>query len=185
MKMNVFYVAAMSLLLCGSQTIAQNNAVHGEKHCPANTGERIKTKAERVTDRLMLDDQTAARFKPMYESYLKELQECRTECPRIRQDAANVNRLSDKELEKRFKEHLKNERKRLDIRENYYAKFSKILTQKQVMTVLYPKGHGHRHSHATVRRDDDHRLIQDFVNERREIREHHRMRFEADGKQGK
>lgn len=185
MKMNVFYVAAISFLLCGSQTIAQNNAVHGEKHCPANTGERIKTKAERMADRLMLDDQTAARFKPMYESYLKELQECRTECPRIRQDAANVNRLSDKELEKRFKEHLKNERKRLDIRENYYAKFSKILTQKQVMTVLYPKGHGHIHSHATVRRDDDHRLIQDFVNERREIREHHRMRFEADGKQGK
>ena len=84
MKMNVFYVAAMSLLLCGSQTFAQVNAMHGEKRCPANTGERIQMKAERVADRLMLDDQTAARFKPMYESYLKELQECRTECPRMK-----------------------------------------------------------------------------------------------------
>lgn len=183
MKMNVFYIATMSFLLCGSQTRAQDNAVQGEKCCPENIGERIKMKVERVAGRLMLDDRTAARFKPMYESYLKELQECRSECPKARHDVASINRPTDKELEKRFKEHLKNERKRLDIRENYYAEFSKILTQKQVMTVLYPKRH--KHSHTTEKQDDDNRRIQDFINERREIREHHRMRFEANGKQGR
>ena len=99
MKMNVFYIATMSFLLGGSQTRAQDNAVQGEKRCPENIGERIKMKVERVAGRLMLDDRTAARFKPMYESYLKELQECRSERPKARHDVASIYRPADNDLE--------------------------------------------------------------------------------------
>ena len=93
---------------------------------------------------LMLDDATAAKFTPIYEKYLKELRDCRmmNREPRVKKETAQGTEaktakgtprpvMTDAEIAKMLKGQFAQSRKMLDIRE----KFSKILSQKQIMKI--------------------------------------------------
>ena len=123
--------------------IAQKrNATQKEKDTGENSKEMQKRMTQRLVNNLMLDDATAAKVTPLYEAYMKELQDCMPERKAPESDEVKEKapeppkELTDSEIESQMKARFNNERKALDVREKYYAQFSKILTQKQVMKVF-------------------------------------------------
>ena len=91
---------------------------------------------------LMLDDETSAKFLPLYKEYLQAMAECRpapAERPR-------KSELSDEELDKRMQTRFECQKKRIETQETYYAKFKKILTMRQVEKIFAP--HPKRFHHA-------------------------------------
>lgn len=96
---------------------------------------------KRLEGRLMLDEETAAKFAPLYKEYLEALRNCRPECPKEK----GQKECTDAEIEKRLEEHIACERKRLDVQEEYLQKFKKILNARQLQAVMSPKGMEMKH----------------------------------------
>lgn len=150
----------LAALFAGSLTIsAQERKCEGqkEKRQPPTAEERIKFEVSQMSRRLMLDDATTAKFMPVYEKYLTELDACReVGKPKDKaQEAApapapegapapecggpGMPDLTDAEIAELLKMQFEQKRKLLDIREKYYAEFSKLLTQKQILQIYHPK----------------------------------------------
>ena len=147
MKTKVFLTALASALLCTAMSVsAQDSNKKSEKRpVRPNKEEMQKMRTQRMAKELMLDDVTTAKFTTLYDEYVKELQACMPERPEMKNDDEAVKdndkakapkELTDNEIEKAINTRFANERKRIDIQENYYKKFSKILTQKQVLKVM-------------------------------------------------
>ena len=84
--------------------------------------------AKRMAGKLMLDDETSAKFIPLYEEYMQKLAECRVPKKEKGGQAAQ----SDKDIDENIKAHFSAQEKRLDVQKSYYDKFKKVLTMRQV-----------------------------------------------------
>lgn len=133
----------VTLLLGGSITLSAQNKETREKKQRPTPEQMTQMQTDRMVKALMLDDATAAKFTSVYGNYLKELRECRmmNRTPRVQKDAAQATKdapkpgLTDAEIAKQIKDQFAQSRKLLDVREKYYAEFSKVLSQKQVMRI--------------------------------------------------
>ncbi len=147
--MKKFMYVMLAVLLMGSQITlsAQEKDNKSRKQRPTQE-QMIQMQANQMVKTLMLDDATAAKFVPVYESYLKELRECRmmNRTPRGKkaEGISNGNAgakpgmrpaMTDAQIENQIKEQFAQSRKMLDIREKYYNEFRKILTPKQIMKI--------------------------------------------------
>jgi len=147
MKSKIVYVLVAGALLSSPASLfaQENDGERDGRPQPPSKEEMQQMKLSRLVNDLMLDDATAAKFTTLYEAYTKELEACMPERPQMKKGGGSKEQsekpkaLTDAEIEKNVKAQFKNERKLLDIRENYYEKFSKILTQKQVMKVMAPR----------------------------------------------
>lgn len=67
------------------QCFAQNNQPEKKKLTPE---QRIELQAKHIEQRLMLDENTSAKFIPLYKEYLQALQSCRQT---LQKDGQKVN----------------------------------------------------------------------------------------------
>ena len=81
MTMNrLFVTMTLAALLCSGNVMARN-AQKPEKR-ELTPAERMDASLKRLEGRLMLDEETAAKFAPLYKEYLEALRNCRPECPK-------------------------------------------------------------------------------------------------------
>ena len=88
---------------------AQNKENAKQKLTPE---QRIERQAENLSRRILLDDATKAKFVPLYQEYMKEMQSV---CP-LQNNAQKKTKaeLTDKELEERMEQCFDARQKRLD-----------------------------------------------------------------------
>jgi hypothetical protein len=138
MKKFITLITVIALCL---PVIAQTHSENKRKQKEGksfNKEERIEKKCKTITEKLMLDDATAATFKPLYKAYLNELSDnFKVESL---PDRANV---SDADVDKSIKNRFEKIRKSIDIREKYYNEFRKFLTAKQAKIALNARGKKH------------------------------------------
>ena len=121
-------------LSCLVQTQVWAQGTKGER-ARLTTEQRIDKQAEHVANSLMLSDEVAEQFVPIYSSYLKEFRNCahvdfRKEFGKGKMDK---NNLTDEQIDKIITLRFEKCRKILDVREKYYLEFKKILTPRQIM----------------------------------------------------
>ncbi len=148
MKTKYFFIALASAMLSMPSLMAQNNKPANNKRpdMQRNREQMKEMQVKQVSNVLMLDDATAAKFKPVYENYLKELGEARTlgmkKKEPNKEEARNQvkkdgprEQLTDAQIEEGIKNRFAQSRKMLDVREKYYTEFRKYLTPRQILKV--------------------------------------------------
>lgn len=99
--------------------------------------QRVEQQVERMEKQLLLDDETAAKFAPLYKEYLETLAQCRP-TPQKEEIRARREKLTDEAIDQRMQARFELQKKRLEIKESYYKKFKEILTMRQVEKVFAP-----------------------------------------------
>lgn len=133
MKKNCLFVALMmTAIMCFGNLSAQEQPAKQKKQRP--TAEQIMDmQVSGMQKRLMLDDETAAKFAPLYKEYLESLKACRPEKP---QGNEPKKELTDKDIDQQMQQQWAMQKKIIEVKETYYAKFKKILTMRQVKQVF-------------------------------------------------
>ncbi len=106
----------------------------------------IEMRTKHICNELMLSEEDAAKFSPVYKSYLEEMQKVFSG---MKKPKAEVNgeekpapkELTDSDIDEMFKKRFENTAKINSIQESYYAKFRKILSAKQVARIF--RNHSH------------------------------------------
>jgi Spy/CpxP family protein refolding chaperone len=142
-------IVMMAVLMIGSQVTL--SAQETENRAPKVKRERptaeqmLQRQSARMANSLMLNDADAAKFEPLYQNYLKEmnaLNPWRNKANMRKPDAnapAKRDSFSDEQASQILKDRFANDQQRLDIQQKYYKEFSKILTPKQVLKVFTPQ----------------------------------------------
>ena len=104
-----------------------------EQHNPKGKGHALQQVKTYVTE-FALNEEQAARFTELYHGYNKKLhaihQLYRSDRP------AEGETLTDEQIEKRILDNFAQSRAILDVREQYYKEFRKILTPKQINKIF-------------------------------------------------
>ena len=132
--MRKLMMAVCFALLAGSTLSAQES--RNAPRMRTNPGQMAK----RMAGKLMLDDETSAKFIPLYEEYMQKLAECRMPKKEKGGQAAQ----SDKDIDENIKARFSVQEKRLDVQKNYYDKFKKVLTMRQVQQLYERPDMGRR-----------------------------------------
>ena len=90
-----------------------------------------------------MDDETAAKFAPLYKEYMEEMKTCCTK-PEGKQKKADR---TDEQILQDMKDRFAAQKKMLDTKEKYFGKFQKILNARQVEKLFAPH-HGKMAKHA-------------------------------------
>lgn len=117
---------------------AQNNNAGKKQFTPE---QRMERKANALSDKMMLDDATKAKFVPMYQDYLKELKETSPAKADIKKPCSE---LTEKEINERIEKRFDTKQKRLDIEKKYYKKFKTVLNARQLQQIFCDKGKAKR-----------------------------------------
>lgn len=96
---------------------------------------------KQVLNALMLDDQTAAKFTPVYQDYQNEMEACRL--PRVKKQRGVE--MTDDEIAQEIEQQFTQGRKLIDVKEKYYKEFKKILTMKQIRKIYSLERFNMRH----------------------------------------
>lgn len=130
MKNVKVWLAVLALTtICSGNMWSQNRPkAPGKEMSPE---QRIEMRVERMQRQLMLDDKTAAQFAPVYKEYLEALEACKPQKPETK-----PAEMSDKQIEEQLTAQFDRQQKLLDTRKDYYNKFKKMLTMRQVQMVL-------------------------------------------------
>jgi len=127
MKRMVFVM--MALMLTFGMVSAQQPNVKGQ-----NGKERIEQQVRQYTTAFSLNEAQAQQFSALYKEYSKKLHAIhvlyRHERP------AEGTTLSDEQVEKRILDNFAQSRAILDVREQYYKEFRKILTPTQINQIF-------------------------------------------------
>jgi hypothetical protein len=84
----------------------------------------------------MLDDATAAKFRTVYSQYLKDKMACRDVKEKgPKGEKPDVSTMTDAQIEDMIQNQFTQSRKMLEVRENYYTKFRKILSPRQILQI--------------------------------------------------
>lgn len=142
MKRKVMYLM-LALLIGGQMSVLAQNQLKKNDKRKYTPEQLMEQQTNQMTEALMLDDATAAKFVPVYKKYLKELNDCRMKYrkPKNAQPAAAGTELTpkplptDEEVEKMITDRFEKCRLILDIREKYYKEFKKILSPRQILKV--------------------------------------------------
>lgn len=95
-----------------------------------NMEQLTKMQATRISQSLGLDDKTSQKFIETFCNCRKEMAATRPARP-----SKKRTEMTDAEVDKQIKANFQQGRKLLDIREKYYAAYSKFLTPKQIQRV--------------------------------------------------
>jgi len=104
-----------------------------ENRKQGNPDEFGEKQAQRIADKLSLDDNTTAKFVETYTTYQKELRELRQQNDKKGQK--NDTLRTDEEVESAIKAQFALKKKVLELRETYYSKYRAFLTPKQIERV--------------------------------------------------
>ena len=131
-KMKYFCVACLMLVASTCMAMVQqpnDGKKPGEGKRP-NMEQFTKMQALRISQSLGLDDKTSQKFIETFCSCRKEMSATRPARPQKKKVE-----MTDAEVDQWIKANFKQSRKLLDIREKYYAAYSKFLSPKQIQRV--------------------------------------------------
>lgn len=129
MKKIIRTVIVAVLLVAGVGTVGAQNAQKQRL-----TREQLAEKqAAHIAEQLALDDKMSQRFVETYCRYQNELWTVKPQRDRKARQESNVK--TDSDVEKELKARFERSQKLLDIKQKYYAEYSKFLTQKQIKRV--------------------------------------------------
>lgn len=124
--MKMMLLAIMLVAGCGAAMAQPDAQKKGQR---MNREQFAEKQARHIAQTLAFSDEVTKKFVETYCDYQKELWALGT-CPkRVPEDA------SEKEVEKNLKERFAMSEKLLKVRQKYYEKYSKFLTQKQIERV--------------------------------------------------
>lgn len=130
-KNRLLLLVATIALTCGS-LVAQNT----KEEKRVTEEQRIEKKVQRIQEMLCLDDETSAKFAPMYKAYTQEMKAChKAPDPNIKKEGR-----TDEQIKERMKGHFEMRQKMLDTQEKYFNEFQKILNARQLEKIFQP-GH--------------------------------------------
>lgn len=116
----------------GHQSDSRPDSVLSEKKRPDGKA-RLMQQTKHYVELFALDEKKAAEFTEIYHAYNKKLhairQQYRPERPQESEE------LTDEQVEQRIINHFAQSRAILDVREEYYKEFRKVLTPKQVHVI--------------------------------------------------
>ncbi len=119
-------LASMTLLPAAAQ---QNEK--GDRQRPAPT-ETSEGKAESMASRLMLDDDTKAKFVPIYREYLGELAAIDSTTARPAKGAETT----DEQLLESIEQNFDKRQKQLDTERKYYKQLKSVLNARQLRQIF-------------------------------------------------
>lgn len=140
MKTRKFLMVLVAIFM-GSQValFAQDQKGAKPERKQFNREQMQEMQCNQIIKGLALDDATAAKFAPVYKSYMEEMRATRTMNPR--KQVGNKTKAdkqvpkpvpTDAEVDQAIKARFAQSRKMLDIREKYYGEFRKFLSPKQI-----------------------------------------------------
>ena len=127
MKRMVFIMMALMLTL-GTVSAQQPNA-KGQ-----NGKERIEQQVRQYTAAFSLNEEQAQQFATLYKAYNKQMRAIHDQY-RHERPAAGVT-LTDEQIEQRILDNFAQSHAILDVREQYYKSFRKILTPTQINRIF-------------------------------------------------
>lgn len=161
-----FFLAALTALLLSTQLTltAQNHPNHSR---PAKHNYRAM-QCNQIIQALMLDDATAAKFKPVYEQYMADMRATRGKSAAHKKEVKAPGEAAqpkakptpkpmptDSEVEQAIKDRFAQSRKMLDVREKYYHEFRKILSPKQIMRIYQIEKKNVNHAKKELKKRHD------------------------------
>ena len=154
--MKKFFLMALATAMLNLNASAQQNNDKGNKsqRQRPDMSQMAEMRANQIANQLSLDDATTAKFTEIYKQYVKDMQAVGTkyrpkkEVKNEGQDQANSAQrqprqrkaLTDKEVEERMLNGMKEKKERIEVQENYYKKFRTILNPKQIQKVYAMSG---------------------------------------------
>lgn len=127
MKKN-FLLSAALLLVAGAMAFAQPQNQVAEKQ-ELTPEQRAENKARIISDRLLLSDETAVKFVPLYKEYSLNIQAINK---KYRPERKRSSEKTDSEIDADIRKGFKKSQEILDNRIAFYEKFIKVLTPRQV-----------------------------------------------------
>jgi len=130
MKKKLFILAAMLMCITVAAT-AQPQAQPQQERTPE---EKMQNRAENMAAKLLLSDQDAAKFVPVYMEYLKDFKAVNEKYkPNRPKDADGQKvKMTDKDIEAQLRAQLAKSQEILDVRKAYLDKYLKVISARQV-----------------------------------------------------
>ena len=130
-------IAITALFCCGNVQAQRNNGSHFRQDMTPEEFRDMQIKA--MEKRLDLDEETSAKFTPLYTEYLEALSKITPAT-----STKNKKKLSDDEKIQNIKDRLAAQRKAIELKESYFDKFKEILSVKQLEKFYMPAAPGGR-----------------------------------------
>lgn len=135
MKRTFLFTLMMTVALAFSfNANAQGEKKGGKRNF--NPEQMVQMRAQKIANKLELDDATTAKFIETYKAYLKETHEVFQKYGKPMMGKKKEQaRKTDAEVEQEIKNQFALSRALVDVRENYYSKFRAFLNPRQIKVV--------------------------------------------------
>ena len=126
----IMLMAIMMVAFSTAVSAQDNNAQQHSKKQRMSREQMAEMQAKHIARELALDDATSQKFKETFCAYQKDVWAL---CPKGKHQ--KKTELTDAEVEKDIKDRFEHRQKILDLRQEYYKKYNKFLTPKQIQRV--------------------------------------------------
>lgn len=133
MMKNVFKLTLMAIMMVACSTAVQAKDDDNSKKQHMTREQMAEAQAKHIAHDLALDDATSQKFIETFTAYQKDVWAFGPK-GKIKDKDKRKN-LTEAEAEKVIKEQFDHSQKILSIRQDYYKKYCKFLTQKQILRV--------------------------------------------------
>lgn len=110
----------------------------GQKEKKLTPEQRIEMQVKKAQKRLLLDEETAAKFAPLYKEYLEAMKQCKPAPKQLQK--GEKKELTDAEIDQMMQDRFAARKKLVETQETYYKKFKKILNIRQVEVLFKDNG---------------------------------------------
>ena len=143
--MKKLIIITLSTMLCLAVSAQEKPVKKGERwnktEKQGKIEKAIENRGEKMANKLMLDEETTAKFIPVYNAYLNDLTDGKDKNSEKLKKGKNK---SDSEMDAAMQKRFTNSRRITDVREKYYNEFRKFLTPMQAKTALQKNSRNHQ-----------------------------------------
>ena len=129
---SILLTAIMMVAFSTAVSAQENNGQQQNKKQHRSREQMAEMQAKHIARQLALDDATSQKFIETFSAYQKEVWTLR---PQGKQHGKKKSEMTDAEVEKSIKDQFDHSQKILTLRQEYYKKYSKFLTPKQIQRV--------------------------------------------------
>ena len=129
---SILLTAIMMVAFSTAVSAQENNGQQQNKKQHRSREQMAEMQAKHIARQLALDDATSQKFSETFGAYQKEVWALR---PQGKQHGKKNSEMTDAEVEKSIKDQFDHSQKILTLRQEYYKKYSKFLTPKQIQRV--------------------------------------------------
>ena len=129
---SILLTAIMTVVFSTAVFAQENNGQQPSKKQRMSREQMAEMQAKHIARQLALDDAASQKFIETFSAYQKEVWALR---PQGKQHGKKKADMTDAEVEKSIKDQFDHSQKILSLRQEYYNKYSKFLTPKQIQRV--------------------------------------------------